>query len=46
MPKPKQPEIEPVTAMPDPEAQALARRRKAAMRARQGRTASILTSGG
>jgi len=46
MPKPKQPAIEPVTEMPDPEAQALARRRKAAMKSRQGRTASILTSGG
>jgi len=45
MPKPKQPAIEPVTEMPDPEAQALARRRKAAQK-RQGRTASILTSGG
>jgi hypothetical protein len=47
MPKPKQPAIEPVVAMPDPEEEARARRRKAAMKkSRQGRTASILTDAG
>lgn len=45
-PKPDAPQVEPVTPMPDPEAQAAARKRKAAMRARQGRVSSILTAPG
>jgi hypothetical protein len=45
-PKPDTPQVEPVTPMPDPEAQAAARKRKAALRARQGRVSSILTAPG
>lgn len=45
-PQPDTPQVEPVTPMPDPEAQAAARKRKAALRARQGRVSSILTAPG
>lgn len=45
-PQPETPQVEPVTPMPDPEAQAAARKRKAALKARQGRVSSILTAPG